>query len=240
VDFVLFRLDQGISHEKIEGPFFKIQGIENIVLMAVILLVVIFCNFDGGFALCGERFSYASVLRNILLIVISFVSLKITPEKIRKKNDFSFTPIKEIAELFAGIFITVVPIIEILHQGIDGKLGWIFKWMAPGGEFMASRCFWASGVLSSILDNAPTFLIFFHLTSGDPHALMTVKSNILTAFSVSTVFMGALTYIGNAPNLIVKSISISHGIKVPSFLGYIGWSAAILGPIFAIISHFLG
>ena len=223
VDFVLFRLDHGIFYEKIDGPFLKVQGLENIALIAVILLVVIFCNFNGEFVLCGKSFSYASALRNALLILVSFVSLKVTPAEIYKKNDFSFAPIKEIAELFAGIFIMIAPIIDILHQGTSGKLGWIFEWIAPGGEFMASRCFWASGILSSILDNAPTFLIFFHLTSGDPHVLMTVKSNILTAFSVSTVFMGALTYIGNAPNLIVKSISINHGVKVPTFLGYVGW-----------------
>ncbi|MDR0580564.1 MAG: sodium:proton antiporter, partial [Holosporaceae bacterium] len=167
------------------------------------------------------------------------ISLKITPAKIRAKNDFSFAPIREIAELFAGIFVTVAPIISILRQGTAGEFRWIFEWIAPGGEYMAERCFWASGILSAILDNAPTFLIFFHITSGDPHILMTVKSNILTALSISTVFMGALTYIGNAPNLIVKSISIHHGVKVPSFFGYMGWSILILGPIFVVISYFL-
>jgi Na+/H+ antiporter NhaD/arsenite permease-like protein len=239
IDFILFRLDLGISYEKLEGPFLKIQGLGNIVLIVLILLIVIFCNFSGEFILGGETFSYSSILRNSLLFIISLISLKITPLEIREKNDFSFAPIREIAELFAGIFITVVPIIEILHQGTGGAFRWIFEWIAPGGEYIADRCFWVSGILSAALDNAPTFLIFFHLTSGDPHVLMTLKSNILTAFSISTVFMGALTYIGNAPNLIVKSIAISHGIKVPSFLGYMGWSITILVPIFIVISYFL-
>jgi Na+/H+ antiporter NhaD/arsenite permease-like protein len=172
-------------------------------------------------------------------VAVSLISLIITPSKIREKNDFSFAPIKEIAELFAGIFITVAPVISILSQGSDGAFGRLFDWIAPGGEFAASRCFWVSGILSSILDNAPTFLIFFHLTAGDPNVLMTAKANVLTAFSISTVFMGALTYIGNAPNLIVKSVAVSRGIKVPSFLGYVAWSAAILLPIFAVISYFL-
>jgi Na+/H+ antiporter NhaD/arsenite permease-like protein len=189
--------------------------------------------------LCGENCFYSSILRLLLLSAISLISLKITPAKIREKNRFSIAPIKEIAELFAGIFITITPIINILHQGTEGAFKFLFDWIAPGGEFIASRCFWASGLLSSILDNAPTFLIFFHLTSGDPVTLMTVKSHLLTAFSISTVFMGALTYIGNAPNLIVKSVSADYSIKVPSFLGYLKWTFAILLPIFAIISCFL-
>jgi Na+/H+ antiporter NhaD/arsenite permease-like protein len=239
IDFILFRLDQGIYYEKVDGAFLKINGLENIILIVIILLVVIFCNFSGEFMIYGEKFSFASALRNSLLFVISLISLKITPTEIRAKNDFSFAPIREIAELFAGIFVTVAPIIDILRQGMAGEFRRIFEWIAPGGEYIAERCFWISGMLSAILDNAPTFLIFFHLTSGDPHMLMTVKSNILTAFSISTVFMGALTYIGNAPNLIVKSISIHHGVKVPSFLGYMGWSILILGPIFVVISYFL-
>jgi Na+/H+ antiporter NhaD/arsenite permease-like protein len=239
LDLILFRLDLGITYERSEGPFLQIQGMGNVILIVMILLVVIFCNFDGAFILYGERFSYASILRNTLLAIISLVSLKITPTEIRRKNDFSFAPIREIAELFAGIFITVAPIIDMLHRGPNGEFGWIFEWIAPGGEFLASRCFWASGILSAILDNAPTFLIFFHLTSGDPHVLMTLKSNILMAFSISTVFMGALTYIGNAPNLIVKSISVNHGVRVPSFMGYMKWSCLILLPIFVVISQFL-
>ncbi|MDR2781693.1 MAG: sodium:proton antiporter [Holosporaceae bacterium] len=239
IDYFLFKMDLGILYEETNEPFFKINGYMNIILIAIALLTVIFCNFDGTFRLCEKSFSYSSLLRNIILSIVSVLSLKFTKAEIREKNSFSMAPIKEIAELFAGIFITVTPIIEILHQGSNGAFGDLFKWIAPGGEFVASRCFWVSGILSSILDNAPTFLIFFHLTSGDPNILMTIKSNILTAFSISTVFMGALTYIGNAPNLIVKSISISYGLKVPSFLGYMVWSITILLPIFIIISYFL-
>ncbi|MDR1982278.1 MAG: sodium:proton antiporter [Holosporaceae bacterium] len=239
VDSILFKMDPVALPNKKEKVALKIQGMSNIILFIPILLTVILCNFSGSFSLYGEKFSYSSILRNFLLVTISLISLKITPAIIREKNRFSIAPIKEIAELFAGIFITVTPIIHILHQGTSGEFGHLLNWIAPGGEFVASRCFWVSGLLSSILDNAPTFLIFFHLTSGDPMVLMTAKSNILTAFSISTVFMGALTYIGNAPNLIVKSISTDYSVKVPSFLGYVGWAFAILVPIFAVISYFL-
>jgi Na+/H+ antiporter NhaD/arsenite permease-like protein len=237
-DSILFKKDAAPSVNK-KDDIFKIQGTTNIILFIPILLTVIFCNFQGSFNLCGESFSYSSILRNLLLSIISIISLKTTSVGIREKNRFSIVPMKEIAELFAGIFITVTPIINILHQGTRGEFGHLLNWIAPGGEFIASRCFWASGLLSSVLDNAPTFLIFFHLTSGDPAILMTVKSNILTAFSISTVFMGALTYIGNAPNLIVKAVSADYSVKAPSFLGYLGWTSTILLPIFAIISYFL-
>ncbi|MDR2158129.1 MAG: sodium:proton antiporter [Holosporaceae bacterium] len=239
MDSFFFRIDRGVYNRRENEPILTIKGYGNIALIGGVLLAVIFCNFQGEFNLFNENFSYASLLRNILLLAISLISLKITPSQIREKNSFSFVPIKEVAELFAGIFITVAPVINILRQGANGEFYRLFEWIAPNGEFVAARCFWVSGILSSILDNAPTFLIFFHLTSGDPNVLMTAKSNILTAFSISTVFMGALTYIGNAPNLIARSVSADYGIKVPSFLGYMGWSFAILLPIFVIISYLL-
>lgn len=238
-DYICFKADKEISRPQTNEPSIRVEGMMNIILTAIILAAVIFCNFEGTFTLLGEKFSISSLLRNTILSAISIISLKFTPPEIREKNSFSVAPIREIAELFAGIFITVVPIIRILHLGSSGAFGCLFDWIAPGGEFVVDRCFWACGTLSSFLDNAPTFLIFFHLTSGDPNILMTVKSNLLTAFSVSSVFMGAMTYIGNAPNLIVRSISVSYGLKVPSFLGYMVWSMALLAPIFIVISYFL-
>jgi Na+/H+ antiporter NhaD/arsenite permease-like protein len=199
----------------------------------------VLCNFNGEFVLFGEKFSYSSLIRNIIISVIAIISIKITPGEIREKNCFSFAPIKEVAEVFAGIFITVTPIISILHKGSSGELSFVFDWISPGGEFIANRCFWVSGILSSVLDNAPTFLIFFHLLSGDATKLMTSDSNLLMAISLSTVFMGALTYIGNAPNLMIKSIACSYGAKIPSFVGYLLWSITILVPLFFVIAKFL-
>ncbi|MDR1551706.1 MAG: sodium:proton antiporter [Holosporaceae bacterium] len=239
MDSVLYRTDHAISLPSDDAPFFQMEGKINILLILLVLATVILCHFDGEFFLWRERVAYSSLVRNLLLLTLSAISLRNTPAHIKWKNGFSMAPIREIAELFLGIFITVVPIICILHQGKEGSLGALFQWIAPTGEFLAARCFWISGLLSSFLDNAPTFLIFFHLTSGDPQALMTTKAHILTAFSISTVFMGALTYIGNAPNLIVKSVAITYGQRVPSFLGYMAWSIPILIPVFVIIARFL-
>ncbi|MDR2106987.1 MAG: sodium:proton antiporter [Holosporaceae bacterium] len=239
IDFLLFRREAAVVSVPDENKSVEFEGKINLILTAAILAAVMFCNFDGEFSLCGGKFSRSSLTRSAFLLIIALISMKITPTGIREKNMFSSEPIKEVAQLFAGIFITVTPIISILHQGSNGTFGGLFDWMAPGGEFLAERCFWVSGLLSSVLDNAPTFLIFFHMTAGDPGVLMTTKSHILTAFSLSTVFMGALTYIGNAPNLIVKSVSLQYGAKVPSFLGYMVWSAAVMLPILTLISRFL-
>lgn len=238
IDVFLFKKEK-YKQNRIEDIDFVFEGYTNLFLILCILLSVIFCNFDGEFILYGEKYSYASMLRSVLIGMIALISWKITPTAIRKKNYFSFAPICEVAELFIGIFITVTPIIYILHKGSAGEMGFIFNWIAPTGEFVADRCFWVSGFLSSILDNAPTFLIFFHMISGNALEMMTVKANLLIAISIATVFMGALTYIGNAPNLMVKSISEDYGVSAPSFIGYIIWSMIILFPLFFVITRFL-
>ncbi|MDR3179311.1 MAG: sodium:proton antiporter [Holosporaceae bacterium] len=238
VDSWFYREGGDMREIKLQEKRFVFKGTRNLLLLALILLTVILCNSEGNVEGKGI-ISYPSLIRNILLVIISLVSLKITPKEIRERNHFSFAPMREVAELFAGIFVTVIPLIHMLHKGPAGELKWVFDWIAPAGTFMPDRCFWASGLLSSILDNAPTFLIFFHLTSGDPQVLMTTKSCILTAISIATVFMGALTYIGNAPNLMVKSIADGYGLKAPSFVGYMVWSISILGPVFFMISLWL-
>jgi len=239
VDVILFKKETGKLAVSRDNASFVIKGTRNLFLLILVLLAVILCQFEGSFEFAGENYKYSSILRNIMLVSISIISIKVTHKEIREKNGFNFAPIREVAEFFVAIFITVAPILSILSKGENGSLAMIFHWIAPGGEFILSKCFWASGLLSSVLDNAPTFLIFFHLASGNAAELMTTKAAILTSFSISTVFMGALTYIGNAPNLMVKSISQHHGIKVPSFLGYMGWSIGILSPIFFVISWLL-
>ena len=236
IDTYLFKKETGHFDISQDDASFSIKGIKNLLLLMLILLVVILCQFPEKFSLFGDEYLYSSLIRNCLLIGIAACSIKITHKNIREANGFTLAPIREIAEFFIAMFVTVSPLLVILAQGKDGAFAPIFEWIAPNGTYSLIKCFWVSGLLSSFLDNAPTFLVLFHLTSGNAQELMTVKSAILSAFSISTVFMGALTYIGNAPNLMIRSISESYGIKVPSFLGYIKWSAGILIPIFIIIS----
>jgi Na+/H+ antiporter NhaD/arsenite permease-like protein len=139
----------------------------------------------------------------------------------------------EVAKLFASIFLTIVPVIAILRAGPDGALRGIVALVTdPDGAPDNAMYFWLTGVLSSFLDNAPTYLVFFNLAGGDAGRLMYELPLTLAAISAGAVFMGANTYIGNAPNFMVKAIAESRGVKMPSFFGYMGWSIAFLIPLF--------
>jgi Na+/H+ antiporter NhaD/arsenite permease-like protein len=148
---------------------------------------------------------------------------------VREANEFSWGPVKEVALLFAGIFVTLIPLVQILHAGHDGSLGWLVD-----AVHTPVRYFWASGVLSSFLDNAPTYLLFFNVGGGDATRLMSEVAT-LAAISCGSVFMGANSYIGNAPNMLVKAVAEENGVKMPSFLGYMAWSVCVLVPLFILV-----
>ncbi len=165
------------------------------------------------------------------MIGLSGLSLVFTPKNIHKRNEFHYAPIIEVAILFAGIFITMVPALLILE--------------ARGAEFgvhLPWHFFWATGGLSSFLDNTPTYVTFLSLAQGLAHAtglpqeMIGIPIRYLEAISVGAVFMGANTYIGNGPNFMVKVICEHHRVKVPSFFGYMLWSCCILLPLFVIVT----
>jgi Na+/H+ antiporter NhaD/arsenite permease-like protein len=163
--------------------------------------------------------------------------LRITPDSAHEGNGFSWGPIQEVAKLFAAIFITIVPVIAMLRAGTDGVFAPVIHAVTDAsGRPVNAMYFWASGLLSSFLDNAPTYLVFFNTAGGDAKALMTTFGATLAAISCGSVFMGANSYIGNAPNMMVKAIAEERGIRMPSFFGYIGWSGAILVPLFALMT----
>ena len=157
-----------------------------------------------------------------------------TPKPLREENGFSWTPIVEVAVIFAGIFATMVPALQILN--------------ARGAEFGLThpwQFFWASGALSSFLDNAPTYLTFTAAASGlvgtDASNLGQLLASergiaLLSAVSAGSVLMGANTYIGNGPNFMVRAIAEQSGVRMPSFFGYMAWSGAILLPIFGAVT----
>jgi Na+/H+ antiporter NhaD/arsenite permease-like protein len=178
-----------------------------------------------------------NVLRDILLLTIAWVSWKITRADIREGNGFTWGPIVEVAKLFAGIFITIIPAIAILKAGMNGSLSSIVGLVTDGqGQPINAMYFWLTGILSSFLDNAPTYLVFFNIAGGDAGQLMGPLALTLTAISAGAVFMGANSYIGNAPNFMVKAIAEERGIKMPSFFGYMAWSTAILVPCFLLVT----
>ena len=219
---------------------FGFDGAVNFVLLACIVSLVLMSGFwksDIAFDVFGTLVGLPGLLRDVGLIVIVFVSLAITPDRVHAANQFSWAPMAEVAKLFAAIFLTIVPVIAMLRAGTDGPFGAVVSAVTgPAGEPLPGMYFWATGVLSSFLDNAPTYLVFFNTAGGDPAALMTTYATTLAAISAGAVFMGANSYIGNAPNLMVKAIAEDRGIEMPSFFGYMGWSIAILVPLFVLVT----
>ncbi len=219
---------------------FEIVGKINFVL----LLAVIGCILLSGFwkpetivTIMHIDISLSSLVRDSLLLAITVISMMITSPILRRENDFNWLPILEVAKLFAGIFITIVPVIVILRSGYNGQLAGLVAFTTNSqGEPINTMYFWISGLLSSFLDNAPTYLIFFNLADGNAINLMNNHSLTLLAISMGSVFMGAVTYIGNAPNFMICSIAVRQGVNMPSFFGYMKWSALVLLPLFILLT----
>jgi len=214
----------------------RLEGGFNMLLLLGILGAVLLSGFwkpDIRFLVYGTAVELQNLARDVLLLGITFASWRFTREGLRKANDFTWGAIIEVAKLFAGIFITIIPAIAILRGGLDGALAPVVRLVSDdSGRPIEAAYFWLTGGLSSFLDNAPTYLVFFNAAGGDPQQLMGPLAATLAAISAGAVFMGANTYIGNAPNFMVKSIAEERGVKMPSFFGYMIWSGCILMPVF--------
>jgi Na+/H+ antiporter NhaD/arsenite permease-like protein len=219
---------------------FGLEGAVNFLpLAAVVGLVLMSGIWKPGisFHLLSAELDLPSALRDIGLLVVIAASLAVTPKGVREKNQFSWAPMAEVAKLFAAIFVTMVPVLAMLKAGEAGAFAAVARAVtSPDGQPLPWAYFWFSGGLSSFLDNAPTYLVFFNLAGGDPQALMTTGAATLAAISAGSVFMGAMSYIGNAPNFMVKAIAEERGVAMPSFFGYMVWSCAVLLPLFGLIT----
>jgi len=217
-----------------------IGGKINILLLLGIVAAVLASGaFESGatVVLLGVPVPVLGLARDAALLAIAFASLRWTPAEARAGNGFTWGPIVEVAKLFAGIFATIIPAIAILRAGTDGALSGVIRLVtAPDGSPVNAMYFWLTGLLSSFLDNAPTYLVFFNAAGGDAQALMGPMAGTLLAISAGAVFMGAVTYIGNAPNFMVKAIADEAGIRMPGFFGYMLWSVGILMPCFALLT----
>ena len=190
-----------------------------------------------AFDVAGTVVGLPGMLRDVGLVIIIFISFRITAKSVYDSNQFSWAPMQEVAKLFIGIFLTIIPVIAMLQAGLNGPFSTIVSIITrPDGSPDPAMYFWATGLLSSLLDNAPTYLVFFNTAGGDPQILMTTLAPTLAAISAGAVFMGANSYIGNAPNLMVKAVAEDRGVKVPSFFGYMAWSFCILIPLFIIMT----
>ncbi|KAA3617272.1 MAG: sodium:proton antiporter [Calditrichaeota bacterium] len=250
IDSFYYKKETNKPTKKENGEKFGIEGSINFLFLAGIIAAVIFSGIwhpniaveeDWSIVMWGTGLMTKGTLAQVLILLgLTFLSLKFTPESARKGNGFTWEPIVEVAKLFATIFITMVPPIAMLKAGSEGPLGAIINSVrTSSGEFVDSAFFWATGILSSFLDNAPTYVVFFNTALGESLKvgdLMTTYASTLLAISAGAVFMGANTYIGNAPNFMVKSIAEENEIKMPSFFGYMAWSVAILVPTFVLVT----
>jgi len=239
-----------------ESEPFKLVGTHNFLYLAGVIGFVLF----SGSVKLGEvhltahlHMPIQNIVRDVGLVALGLLSLKTTGGPLRKENEFSWGPIAEVAYLFAGIFMTIIPALAILGAGEDGALGWLVAGVQTDLSY-----FWVTGGLSSFLDNAPTYLTFFNtalggldmsaaecaqnaaMVCGEPEkvaVLIAERNRTLLAISAGAVFMGANTYIGNAPNFMVKAIAEEGGVAMPSFFGYIvRWSLPILVPCFVVVT----
>lgn len=215
-----------------------IEGGFNIVLLGGVVCAVLLSGLwrpGVEITVYHVHLELQNLARDVLLLFVAFLSWRLTSAESRKANSFTWFPIVEVAKLFVGIFVTIIPAIAILKAGTDGALGGLVAMVTTAdGAPNDLVYFWLTGILSSFLDNAPTYLVFFNTAGGDPALLTGAMASTLLAISAGAVFMGAMTYIGNAPNFMVKSIAEQSGIAMPSFFGYMAWSIVFLLPLFAL------
>lgn len=217
-----------------DAPTLGLEGTINLLpLAAAVGLVLMSGTWKPGivFDLWGTPLPLQALVRDLGLLGVTAASLWLTPAGVREKNRFSWAPMEEVAKLFVAIFLTMVPVIAMLKAGPAGVF-------APLAALLDSPAayFWLTGGLSAVLDNAPTYLAFFNLAGGSAPQLMGEGAALLAAISGGAVFMGAMTYIGNAPNFMVKAIAEERGVKMPSFGGYLLWSGAVLLPLLFVMA----
>ncbi len=221
---------------------FRIRGAKNLIFLGVAIGAMIAAPRVqlGRVYFMGMQREISEMLRNLIVLMAGLFSVLFTSREIRDENGFTWFPIKEVAVIFAGLFITMTPCMDILQAGKAGQLGLLLHVVNRPSHY-----FWATGVLSSFLDNAPAYLAFFKAALGNFYPGMATRSAAgllvkqhplyLEAISTGSVFFGAFTYIGNAPNFMVRSISEESGIEMPGFMGYIlKYALPVLLPLFVL------
>ncbi len=240
IDWWRFRQEKSALQASGTTEPVRVRGLINVVLIAAIVTnTLISANWKPGisFDVVGTHVELQNLVRDGVLLVIAGLSLWLTPDEHREANGFNWEPIREVAKLFAAIFTAIVPVIAMLNAGHEGSFGWLLNAVTtPSGAPREVAYFWFTGLMSAFLDNAPTYLLFFELAGGDPKVLMSQLSGTLAAISMGAVYMGALTYIGNAPNFMVAAIANERGIRMPSFFGYMLRAAAVLIPLFLLLT----
>lgn len=238
MDLLLWRRESQAHRPERHEPL-RIEGLVNFGLIGLAIAAIIFsAAWRPGIDVdvFGTPWALQNLARDAALLAIGLASLALTPSALRAANGFEWQPLIEVAKLFAAIFICIIPVLAMLAAGREGPFAPLVALATrPDGTPNTVAFFWATGLLSSVLDNAPTYLVFFELAGGDAARLMGEQAPTLTAISMGAVFMGANTYIGNAPNFMVYAIARRSGISMPGFFGYMLWSGAVLLPLFLVV-----
>jgi Na+/H+ antiporter NhaD/arsenite permease-like protein len=221
----------------------SVSGSINLLLIAGIIAAILAAAAwkpATSIDVYGTKLELQNIARDAALVLMAILSLALTPNEHREANGFTWEPIAEVAILFAGIFTCIIPVLAMLDAGEHGAFAWLLAAVTTrDGSPHEVAYFWLTGVLSAFLDNAPTYLVFFELAGGDARELMGPLAGTLAAISMGAVYMGAMTYIGNAPNFMIYAIAVERGVKMPSFFGYILWSAVVLLPVFILLTFIL-
>ena len=253
LDSYFLKKDGVAPPQTAEREPIRLEGVHNFIFLGGILFFVLLSGILDlpEVNILGVHVPWQDIIRVLGIIAMLWLSLKTTRQELRQANEFTWFPILEVAYLFAGIFITIIPALAMLRAGSEGALAFIINNVEERWHY-----FWVTGILSSFLDNAPTYLTFFntalgklHLTEGEVGTFLAgaaAEGNLLVrlqtfesflvAISIGAVFMGANTYIGNAPNFMVRSIAEENKIQMPSFFGYMVWSVLILVPVFVLVT----
>jgi Na+/H+ antiporter NhaD/arsenite permease-like protein len=242
LDAWLYRQDRKVELIGEESPpvGLGLHGSINLLLLAAIIAVIMLTAAwkpNVTFTVYETSLALADLVRNTLLIIIALLSLVLTHEEHREANGFTWGPMREVAILFGAIFICIVPVISMLQAGKEGAFAWLHTFLSPEGVPSNIGYFWLSGLLSALLDNVPVYGLLFEVAGGDAALLMGPFAGTLAAISMGTVYMGALSYIGNAPNYMVYAVALERGIRMPSFFGYMVWSIVVLVPIMILITY---
>jgi Na+/H+ antiporter NhaD/arsenite permease-like protein len=239
LDLWCFR-NETVTHSSIPTEPLRLRGLINFVLLGIIIAAILTsAAWKSGivFDVYGTKLELQKLLRDSILILVALTSLWLTPDEHRAANGFTWEPIREVAILFAGIFVAIIPVMAMLRAGSDGTFAFLLQAVTTrDGHAHEAAYFWLTGGLSAFLDNAPTYLVFFELAGGDAVQLMKPLAGTLASISMGAVYMGALTYIGNAPNFMVYAIAQERGIRMPNFFSYMLWASVILIPLFVLLT----
>ena len=243
IDSKLFQ-KENIPTQPLRVNHITIQGKFNFILIALILADIImsgFWNPDVYFKIHNTNVALENLFRDLIFLIIIFISLKFTPKQLREANQFRWSPILEVAKLFLGIFFTITPVVLILQSAEHPATQFLMSFSHDSdGNPINVIYFWITATLSAFLDNAPTYLVFFKMAvgghpDGTQYLMHSIPTTLLT-ISMATVFTGPLTYIANAPNFMIKSIAEQQGVKMPTFFGYAFIAIGTLLPVYILLN----